>query len=472
MLKKDHNISTCVLLQVPNMPIKPAFALAFVACLFFAFSLHAEPAPGVSADALRADVDFIRTSIASSHPDPGFSVDSRTLAAALDAVATSAPASMTRDEAWRRLSLLNPVLADGHLFVGYADWRADGRAHLAEGGGFFPFEVDVDENGSVFILAALGGGATELAGARILAINGVVVEVVSAELLRRVHGDTLRFRAAVLSRRWWLYHWKVAGVSADYRLDLAKAGRRWSVDITASKQVPAVLREDADFTSQFGFAIKSGCAAVMKVGSFDPTFKDRFLAFTQAAFARMQEEHVDTLLIDVSNNGGGDDDMWLEGIMPYVATRQYRTGSTYVKRVLEAQAGGGAAVGRTLAGHIETWHAPQPGNHLLFKGKVIVLIGPASYSSTVLFANVMRDFGFADLAGTGHAARQVQSGGVRRFLLPNTGLALWVPRFILAPPAGAAPRVLLDPGVTGLPACLTRIKSLSSLRRGADEEGG
>ena len=437
------------------MPTKLSSTLTMLACLMLATASHADTQTRVSAEALRADVAFIRTTIASVHPDPSFSVAPDALARSLDAVAADTPTSMTRDEAWRRLALLNPVLADAHLFVGYENWRADSAAHLAAGEGFFPFEVDVNQEGSVFIRAALGGDASELADARILAIDGVAAGSVNTELLKRVHGDTPRFRTALLSRRWWLYHWKFAGARTHYRLDLARAGRRWSIDVPASKRMPAVLSDEADFARLFGMTIKPGCAAVLKVGSFDAAYKDRFVAFTRAAFARMQEELVDTLYIDVSDNGGGDDDLWLEGLMPYLATRPYRTGSTYLKRVLEPNPARGEVAGQTVDGHIETWHTPTPAYPLLFKGKVTVVIGAPSYSSTVLFANVMQDFGFANLAGIGHAARRMQSGGVRRFLLPNTGLALWVPRFILAPPAGAQRDALLDPGQAQMPACLT-----------------
>lgn len=66
-------------------------------------------------------------------------------------------------------------------------------------------------------------------------------------------------------------------------------------------------------------------------------------------------------------------------------------------------------------------------------------------------SNVMQDFGFATLAGTGGAARTAQSGGVRRFDLPESGLALYVPRFVLDRPAGARGAAWLTPDIA-LPA--------------------
>lgn len=68
-----------------------------------------------------------------------------------------------------------------------------------------------------------------------------------------------------------------------------------------------------------------------------------------------------------------------------------------------------------------------------------------TYSSAVLFSNVVQDYGFARVAGIGGAARTWQSGGVQSLVLPNTGLELSFPRFVLARPSGAAEPRLLQP---------------------------
>jgi hypothetical protein len=426
----------------------PLVRLALLALCLSGAAAFAVAQPRISAAQLREDVAFIRQTIARVHPDLRFSTNPDTINHAFNAIEADAVADLTRDEAWQRLSTLNPLFADGHFFVGYTDWRADGAAHLESGGALFPFEVDIGAKDQLFIRAALGGGATELAGARILAINGVAADKATADLLKRAHGDTPLFRSKLLAGRWWLYYWKMYGAAQRYRLDLARGDRRWPVDVPASAQVPTILQSAGDFERQFGFDIRPGGAAVLKVSTFDAAFKTRFLALTRRAFARMREDSVSTLFIDISENGGGDDDMWLEGLMPYIAVHPYRTGSTYTKRVIESTPGHAEAAGQVVEGEIHTWHQPQPDNPLLFKGKVVVVVGPSTYSSAVLFANVVSDFGFGTLAGAGHAARRTQSGGVRKFVLPNTGLALWVPRFVLAPPAGGQRDALLVPALS------------------------
>ncbi|WP_286159266.1 S41 family peptidase [Janthinobacterium sp. HH01] len=442
-MKNTYTISTQNFAQAAHqMNIKLRNILALVA---FGLFLPAATAQDISAQQLREDIAFIRQTIGRAHPDLRFSTNPESVNSALNAAAADIPVDLSRDQAWQRLSTLNPVFADAHFFVGYTDWMADSTAHLASGGAFFPFEVDIDSTGKLYIRAALGAGPSELANARILSINGVPAEKQTAELLKRMHGDTPQFRSNLLARRWWFYHWKMYGAAAQYRLELSRAGRRWSVSIPASASAPALLQAATSFDRQFSFELQPEGKAVLKAGSFSPEFKDRFLDLARTSFARMRQEGATILFIDISDNGGGDDQLWLDGLMPYIATRPYRTGSTYTKRVAEANPQRGESAGQIVDGEIQTWHEPQTAPPLLFKGKVVVAIGPSTYSSAVLFANVVQDFGFGTLAGKGGAARRSQSGGTRKFTLPNSGLVLWVPRFVLAPPSGGPRDALLAP---------------------------
>jgi hypothetical protein len=389
-----------------------------------------EAPPRFTAAQFHEDLAFIREKIARMHPDPAFSVDPQAMHAALDRAGRDLPATLSRDEAWQRLAELNPVFADAHFFVGYHDWRADTRAWLAGGGSLFPFEVEIRPDGR---LAA--AGATALAGARILAVNGIDAATLVAALMARVHGDTPAFRAHLLARRWWLYYWKTFGAPEHYRLEVEQDGRRRTLELAGSRTLPALMREEA--RTPFRLTAAPGGVAVLAIDTFSQPDPVAFLAFTADAFARIRQDRVGTLVIDISRNPGGDDGMWLDGLMPYLATKPYRTGSSNRGFMRSSP-------DRVSHGEIATWRQPQPDNPLRFSGKVFVRIGPATYSSAVLFANVMHDFGFGTLVGTGGAARRSQSGGIRDVTLPHTGLVLTLPRFILDPPAGPAPGALLE----------------------------
>jgi len=140
----------------------------------------------ISAAQFREDIAFVRAMIARMHPDPGFSTDPPALHRALDRMAHEAPLTLTRDEAWRRLAAVNALLADGHFLIGYPDWRKETRAWLAQGGGLFPVEVNVDPDGALHLSTA---------PARVVSVNGVAAGELVSTLSSMVHGDTPRFRA-------------------------------------------------------------------------------------------------------------------------------------------------------------------------------------------------------------------------------------------------------------------------------------
>ena len=383
----------------------------------------------ISAAQFREDIAFVRAMIARMHPDPGFSTDPRAVHRVLDRMAHDAPPALTRDEAWQRLASINPLLADGHFVIGYPDWRKETRAWLAEGGGLFPIEVNVDPDGALYLFAT---------PTRVVSVNGVAAAELVSTLSSMVHGDTPRFRANLLGQRWWLYYWKTFGAPETYELVLEEEGVRRTVTMPARRTLPGVLEQEA--RQPFDLAIGQDGRAVLTVDTFNMADPAPFLAFTRDAFARIRAQGVTSLVIDVSKNGGGDDAVWLDGLMPYLATQPYRTGSTF-RGLTRAPAG---APAKPMHGEIGTWRQPQPDNPLRFEGKTEVRIGPATYSSAVLFANVMRDFGFATLVGAGGAARQTQSGGVRDARLPHSGLVITLPRFILDPPAGGRLGALLE----------------------------
>jgi hypothetical protein len=402
--------------------------------------------PRLSPRQLRQDLAALDTAIRTTHPDPSHSTDATELARAMRAVKQQLDHAMTRDEAWRAFATLNPVLADGHLFVGYADWRADSQAHLGAGGAFFPFEVQVTPAGEVFVQSLLGGGDTPLAGARIVSIDGVDAGSISAELLARMHGDTPTFRAQLLSRRWWFFFWKRYGARADFKL-VVDQGTPSRIGLAGSTSQPTILADENRFDRLFRLELLPDRGALLTVGSFAWPDKPQLLAFTRDAFAKLREADVKTLIIDVRDNGGGNDDQWIEGILPYIATKPYRWASSYRKKILAAYRSEGETVGDVVTGTIDRWIPPEPDNPLRYSGKTYVLIGPSTYSSAIVFSNVVQDFGFATVAGTGGSARAEQSGGVQKIVLPNTGLAVWVPRFVLTRPSGAKEPVLVTPEV-------------------------
>lgn len=420
-----------------------------IPALLFAFgalccaTLHASPAPFTPAQ-LQQDLQYVRDAIDSTHPEPSLRSGQKAYDQAFLTARSKLDHPMSRDEAWRVLAAMNPIFNDAHLGVVFPDWREETRAHLQAGGVLFPFEVSIDTQGRLRVVHALGGGTSGLAGREVESVNGMPAARVLRELGALVHGDTPAFRNKLLERRFWLYYWKNYGATERFTLQLGSQ----LVEIPAASALPAAVAMDKSFDQSFQFRMLPGGVGVLTVNQFDWPDKQRFYDFTERAFTTLRNAGARTLLIDVRENGGGDDDMWKTGILRYIADKPYRNGSSYVKRVLEGRAGPGEKVGDVVTGNVDSWVQPELAHPLHFSGKVFVLVGDLTYSSAILFSNTVQDHGFAKLVGAGGYAYVRQSGGTqKRHVLPNTGLEVVVPRFVLDRPSGKREPALLQPDI-------------------------
>jgi hypothetical protein len=380
---------------------------------------------------LRQDLAELEAQIGRIHPDVEHSVRKAELARALSGVKARLDRSMTRDEAWVAMAALNPVMADGHLVVTFPGGTgAELKRHVSSGGRLFPFDVYITADGELFIRSALNGAATALQGRRIDAIDGVPGRQITERLLAHINGDTPALRVALLATRFQFYYWKLFGDRQSYRLKVAGA----ETVVEGRSEVP-LFYADRSFEQLFRFEMPNARQAVLTVNQFYWREKSKFYDFTRDAFARMQAAGTQTLVIDIRANSGGDDDMWLEGLMPYLADKPYRNGSDYVLKIIEGRQKEGQKVGDVVRGSQSTYQPAD--NPLRFTGKVYVLIGPATYSSAILFTNAVQDYGFATVVGMGGAARATQSGGTQEVKLSHTQFGLVVPRFLLKRPSGA-----------------------------------
>ena len=433
--------------MTPFSTVRAASLSILLAAQFCVSATAAAASPGVQLTTaqLQEDLVFLKKSIALTHPDVSYSADNAALERTLASVEKKFGKPMTRDQAWRVLATLNPVFSDAHLPVSMGDFEPEAKAHLQNGGGFFPYEVHVDAAGDVFIRAEMGGGETPLARSRIDTINGAPARAVARELLALTFGDTLALRANLLSGRWWRFYWKAFGTPAKFDLTLSTPRGIQKISRPAAPSLPQSATALNDFDKVFRFEMLSGKVALLTVGSFLWPDKKLFYAMTEKAFTAMREAQAETLIIDVRTNGGGDDDMWKEGILRFTADRPYRHGSAYIKKVIEGRQNATEKVGDIVKGEIQIWEQPKPADPLHFGGKIYVLAGRTTYSSSILFLNTMQDFKFATLVGEAGSSRARQSGGIQHMVLPNSKWGLIVPRFVLDRPSRLRDPELVQP---------------------------
>nr|WP_315472442.1 S41 family peptidase [uncultured Undibacterium sp.] len=402
---------------------------------------------------LQEDLVFLKNSIAMVHPEVGYTADLDQLTRVYKELEIAFQKPMSKDAAWREMARLNPYFADAHLLVVYANSRAEAEAHLAKGQGFFPFEVYVENSSesapTLFIRGMLDGSSSALAGSQIERINGVPATTIVKELLQRMGGDTPAFRANLLSRRFWMPYIKTYGAPASFELALRRNGTATTINSQATKTLPKSLLEGTNFDQQFQFELLNRQTALLTIKNFMWEHDEKaFFEFTKNAFMQIAENKISNLIIDIRANTGGNDNFWKDGILRYIADKNYRNGSSYRKRVLAGRQSGTEKVGDIVDGSVDSWVQPDLQNPYFFKGNTYLLVGRMTYSSSVLLSNVAQDFGFAKLVGETGYVRSRQTGGINQVnTLPNSKLEIVVPRFILDRPSGKRDPVLIQPDI-------------------------
>ena len=413
---------------------------------------------------LREDLQQLREFVARTHPDPAFSCPPAELAQAYQMLEQGLSEPLSPQQAWLRFARLNPLLADAHWFVGLPDWRKRLRSHVASGGRLFPFEVALNAAGELTLLAELGGPPSRWRGARVLRIDGQPVQQRTRALLALMHGDTPEFRARVLERRFAFFHQLLFGDALRLELLLELQGRRQRVQFEAAAALPQLLQEETDFERCYQFELRPDGEALLTLHSFYWPDLTRYLAFTRQAFERMRAAGSRVLTIDLRRNPGGDDVFWKRGLLDHLASRPYRAGAQYLKKVLPGRAGPNETVGQVVPGEIQAWE-PAAGTGR-FSGAVRVLVGRQTYSSAVLFANTVQDHGFGLLVGEVGQVRTRQSGGIQTEALRHSALEITAPRFILGRPSGQDEPRWLQPDLRLADPPEDPQQLLRSLRRG------
>lgn len=414
----------------------------------------------------QADLDTLVAIVREVHPDP-----SPRLGAVRDSLVQAWPDVVSRDRLWVDLNVLLATQGDGHTSL-WLDTDAL-AAHLAAGGRTWPFAVQRTADGIV-IRAVAGADSTQLRpGERVEAIAGEPVESLVARLGRAVPAElpTFRDRAVLgtLGPRLWrdgrLPPAEVTVRGSDGATRTVTVAGATRADLAAMRRPPAIpltARRTADSVLVLDFAAMDGDLAA-------------FTARLDSAFDAARVEGVRAVVVDVRRNGGGDS-QWGDRLLGYVTSqpisaglRKEWKGSTryrayFAKGVtpllrhwlpfswVDGSMGGLFSGPEGAIATMPLTPTPPPATPRRLERPLCVLVGPATFSSAMLFANAVRQGGLGTLIGEPTGEPPNSAGEVMPFRLERSGLAGQVSsaRFVLdadtaAFHRGVQPHVLVAP---------------------------
>jgi C-terminal processing protease CtpA/Prc len=191
--------------------------------------------------------------------------------------------------------------------------------------------------------------------------------------------------------------------------------------------LPEALEPNPTAQELFGWRILAGDVGYLRVDAFDGRQSDALGNIAKTAFTQFKQRGIHALIIDVRENGGGDDPLWQQNLMEYITDKPYAQLSRYAQRVTKENADPGDVIGSVKRGDYTDRFKPSPDQPIRFHGPVYILAGPFSYSATIQFIVAAQDFGIAKIAGEETAALSCQTGQVHRIEQAKTGLGAFTP---------------------------------------------
>ncbi|CAK9039468.1 Peptidase S41 [Durusdinium trenchii] len=380
-------------------------------------------------DQLITDFDAGLAFIKETHPDLSYSAKPDALDVKAMEIRASLTDGMTAREAWRQMALLNPVFADAH--VGFRRPLNALEIYQDNGGSLFPLPIVFDAGG-VMRAAASGPGGVD-AGDRIVSINGISADNVVAPLLERMRGETAELGRLVLQLYFPIFFWVEHGGYDAYSVRVKKPDGR---TLTARlAEADAYAPADDYFT----YRALSAHVGYLKIDTFNIEQFEPFKAFLESAFADIKADQIETLIIDVRENGGGANDLSDE-LVYYLTDQPYSFISSVKARITEQNIQlvpvEGVKPGMVLDLPLHQTRTPPPDLKNRYSGDVYVLTGPMTYSASIVFATTVQDYGIGKIAGAAPIGAANQTGQVQTLVTPNTKLEALSPLYIFRRPNG------------------------------------
>jgi len=428
------------------------------------------------------DLDALMRTLQHVHPDPYRFRSREVVQDVRRRLVDNMPASLGRNDLCLRLSELLASLDDGHTSMAcdrlvLDDWQRAAKASppRTQRLRMFPPYMRLDDQQHLIVGWPNDAPGVER-GDRLLRVNGHEVDELLAAWTREWSHDTAAGRLAALASG---FRVKLAlhGIDAPYHVIVAAPGGL-SRDVTIQgepvnylwqerpKPPPTPVRSSA----VGGRPMADGASVVAKSVELKTSFFNYRLlepgiaymdfftllggafpgrSFRKAVdemFRRIASDRPRTLIIDIRENGGGDDWIATE-LFRHITEKPFRLlASTQVKRSEEARAVGTSMIripfrwfqlqylfaeGRqyyrgevgSLAPPLERPVQRHERAEPFFAGPVCMLTGPYTFSAAVEFAEAAKTYGLATIVGEATGGQPNSFGNPMVFPLPHGGLA-------------------------------------------------
>jgi hypothetical protein len=310
---------------------------------------------------------------------------------------------MSLMEFYRLLAPLKGNIGCGHAHLDYpAEYRNTVQNHK------FPLILRFFENRG-YVIKDLNENSSLPLFSEILSINGIGIGSISETLKSEIaaDGNNRFFKTSNLEACFQYYYANHFGVPKEFRIEYRTDENG---DIREAV-IPAIPCSGINYSNKEPkdleiHVIPPKNTAVLTIDSFS-YYEEKnqvFFSFVDEAFARIKEENIGNVIIDLRGNGGGD---------PFCASYLW----AYIEREPRPYFAEPYGKYAELSKPIE-----QAGNH--FTGELFILIDGSNFSTTGHFCSLVKYHNRALFIGAETGSTYTCNAAVRMFPLENTRIGL------------------------------------------------
>lgn len=363
----------------------------------------------LSPEDMRADLDELFARLHNNHPDPYLWRPKAEVDIDYQRVYDELSQPLSMVEYYKKVAPLVNSLGDDHTYVALPDEVSQA---IIQQELLFPLGVQI-QNQRAYVIENASGNDEILLEAELLSVNGIQMPDILAEIK-----GYLPFSRIVKPQ----YFWYVFGSVEEYTLELRLPVQESPVTRTIpgldimtivqnmqlSDESPAAPPEPVTYTR----LPEDETIGLLSINSFIGLGN-----FVKPAFAQIQQDGIQHLIIDVRANGGGMKDQ-VDLVMNFLTDQPYRDCSKSWK----APAGG---YGSEATRRESACESQQPIEHPeRYQGKLYLLVGQKTFSAAITFSTILQDSSLAVLLGEETLAPASFCAEASRELasLPRTGL--------------------------------------------------
>ncbi len=385
--------------------------------------LHARK---IASEHAAKELDLMIGALKKSHARPFLHISEQELTGRASALKRQWLQQDSLDKRLYTLDLMKftALFGDAHLQIYWEDASLHGNPDTLQ---LFPFVVK-NEGEQLF---ATEGETTFTK--QLTAINGHNASQLYQEALQTQAG-TGAFVRYFVQRYFFPVFLHLKGIHPPFQLTFADGEVRQSTGLCSFRQVAGRFAPNVD---PYTFEILQGNIGYLQYNLCEDY--QAFNAFLKSTFARIDQQGVNKLVIDIRNNMGGNSAL-NDLLIPYFSQKKYRQSSGRHWKVSQAmkdridqplyrQAFGKkfikqykkAANGSFIEEDEYSLVEPKKVKYF-FEGELFVLIGPQTFSSANFLADAIKTYELATLVGQPTGEPTNDFGEIIPFQLPHSGL--------------------------------------------------